>query len=93
VPVNSRAAVRMTIIPVGGDEDGKPPILGRRGEAVGYCVYAMYRRKDIYGQDAEDFRPGRWESDVPKNVGWAHLPFKGEPRIHLRQDYAPLEAS
>ena len=87
MPVNSRAAVKLTTLPTGGGEDGKSPILVRRGEAVGYCVYAMHRRKDIYGPDAEQFRPERWEEEELKDIGWAYLPFNGGPRICLGRTY------
>lgn len=93
VPVNSREAMRLTTLPVGGGPDGKAPILVRPGQAVGYCVYAMQRRKDIYGDDAEAFRPERWEEDRLKDVGWAYLPFNGGPRLCLGQDFALLEVS
>lgn len=83
VPVNSREAVKLTTLPVGGGPDGKSPILVRPGEGVGYCVYAMHRRKDIYGEDADQFRPERWEGDGLKDVGWAYLPFNGGPRLCL----------
>ncbi|KUI62352.1 Cytochrome P450 52A2 [Cytospora mali] len=76
-------AIRMTTLPVGGGPDGKSPILVRPGEAVGYCVYAMHRRKDLYGDDAEEFRPERWEGDKLKDVGWAYLPFNAGPRLCL----------
>jgi len=92
VPVNSRAAVRTTTIPTGGGPDGQSPILIRKGEAVGYCVYAMHRRKDIYGDDALEFRPERWESAALKDVGYGYLPFNGGPRVCLGQDFALLEA-
>lgn len=87
VPVNSREVVRTTILPVGGGPDGKAPLLVQPGEAVGYCVYAMHRRKDIYGEDAEEFRPERWEDGGLKDVGWAYLPFNGGPRLCLGREY------
>ena len=60
----------------------------RKGEAVGYSVYVMHRMKKLYGQDANDFRPERWDLDVEnavnlKNIGWGYLPFNGGPRICL----------
>lgn len=73
----------MTTLPTGGGEDGKSPILVRKGEAVGYCVYAMHRRTDLYGEDAHDFKPERWENDALKDIGWGYLPFNGGPRICL----------
>jgi cytochrome P450 len=83
VPVNSREAIRLTTLPIGGGPDGKSPVLVRPGEGVGYCVYAMHRRKDIYGLDADEFRPERWEDDSLSNVGWGYLPFNGGPRLCL----------
>ncbi|KAL3475350.1 n-alkane-inducible cytochrome P450 [Aspergillus californicus] len=92
VPVNSRAAEKTTTLPTGGGPAGTSPILVRKGEAVGYCVYAMHRRKDIYGPDADQFRPERWADDALKDVGWGYLPFNGGPRVCLGQDFALLEA-
>lgn len=92
VPVNSRAATRTTALPVGGGPDGQSPVLVRQGEAAGYCVYAMHRRKDIYGDDALEFRPERWEGDALKDVGYGYLPFNGGPRVCLGQEFALLEA-
>lgn len=59
----------------------------------------MHRRKDLYGDDAEDFRPERWDSDdLPLknhaiNNTWGYLPFNGGPRICLGQDFGLMEAS
>ncbi|KAF2006585.1 cytochrome P450 52A11 [Amniculicola lignicola CBS 123094] len=93
VPVNSRSALKTTTLPVGGGPDGQSPILIRKGEAVGYCVYAMHRRKDIYGEDALQFRPERWEDGtLLRNVGYGYLPFNGGPRVCLGQEFALLEA-
>lgn len=86
VPVNSREAVRLTTLPVGGGPDGQSPVLVRPGEGVGYCVYAMHRREDIYGHDAHLFRPERWEDNSLKDVGWAYLPFNGGPRLCLGRE-------
>lgn len=86
VPVNSREATSLTTLPVGGGPDGKSPILVRPGEGVGYCVYAMHRRKDIYGDDADEFRPERWEDGSLKDIGWAYLPFNGGPRLCLGRE-------
>ncbi|OQD80985.1 hypothetical protein PENANT_c030G04537 [Penicillium antarcticum] len=93
VPVNSRAATKTTTLPTGGGPDGTAPILVRKGEAVGYCVYAMHRRKDLFGSDADYFRPERWENDALKDVGWGYLPFNRGPRVCLGQQFAELEAA
>lgn len=75
---------------MGGGPDGKSPVFVAAGQIVFYTVYAMHRRRDIYGADAEEFRPERWESLRP---GWEYLPFNGGPRICLGQQYALTEAS
>jgi cytochrome P450 len=49
----------------------------------------MHRRKDLYGEDANEFHPERWETLRP---GWEYLPFNGGPRICLGQQYALTEA-
>jgi len=93
VPVNSREALKTTVLPLGGGSDGQSPILIRKGEAVGYCVYAMHRRKDLYGHDALEFRPERWEDpNLLQNIGYGYLPFNGGPRACLGQEFALLEA-
>jgi cytochrome P450 len=74
VPINSRAARKTTTLPVGGGPDGKLPVLVQKGEVVGYCVYAMHRRKSLYGDDAHEFRPERWEEDGLKDIGYGYLP-------------------
>lgn len=93
VPVNQRAATRTTTLPVGGGDDGQSPVLVRKGESVGYLVYAMHRREDIYGPDAKLFRPERWQDDALKSVGYGYLPFGAGPRACLGQDFALLETA
>ena len=43
----------------------------------------MHRRKDYYGEDADEFKPERWEKLRP---GWEYLPFNGGPRICLGRE-------
>lgn len=90
VPLNSRMCVADTVFPVGGGPDGKAPVFVKKGTIASYSVFAMHRRKDIYGPDADEFRPERWES---LRVGWEYLPFNGGPRICVGQQYALTEAS
>lgn len=52
----------------------------------------MHRRKDIYGQDAEEFRPERWEGDSLRDIGWAYLPFNGGPRLCLGRKKSPPQS-
>ena len=87
-----RQACKDTVLPVGGGPDGKAPIFVRKGVAVSYCVYAMQRRKDIYGEDANEFRPDRWDASEQserdlRNINWGYLPFNGGPRVCLGRMY------
>jgi cytochrome P450 len=82
-------AYKDTILPVGGGPDGKSPVFISAGSIVGYWTYAMHRRQDLFGPDADEFVPERWEQLRP---GWEYLPFNGGPRICLGQQYALTEA-
>ena len=83
VPINSRVATKDTTIPTGGGPDGKSPIFVRKGQPVEYSVHVMHRRKDLWGPDADEFKPDRW---VGRKVGWEYLPFNGGPRICLGRE-------
>lgn len=98
VPVNSRTAVRDTILPVGGGPDLSQPIFVSEGTNVAYSIYALHRRPDLYGMDAEIFRPERWaEAPIVSNETgygeWGYLPFNGGPRKCLGMDLALTEAA
>ncbi|KAL9632194.1 MAG: hypothetical protein Q9164_005474 [Protoblastenia rupestris] len=96
VPENSRQAVRDTILPLGGGPDGKAPVFVSKGKFAHWSLYAMHRRKDIYGPDAEDFKPERWLDTSDRKglrVGWEYLPFNGGPRICIGQQFALTEAA
>lgn len=49
----------------------------------------MHRNKAVFGADADDFNPDRWEN---LRVGWEYLPFNGGPRICVGQQFALTEA-
>ncbi|KAK4899559.1 hypothetical protein LTR27_003292 [Elasticomyces elasticus] len=92
-PVNQRAASKTTTLPEGGGPDGRSKVLVRKGESVGYLIYAMHRRKDIYGDDSAEFRPERWQNDALKSVGYGYLPFGAGQRACLGQEFAMLETT
>lgn len=83
LPINVRFALKTTLLPVGGGPDGESPVLIPRGAGVGYSVYHMHRRKSIYGEDANEFRPQRWENSKLDHIGFGFMPFHGGPRICL----------
>ncbi|KAA8567625.1 hypothetical protein EYC84_008099 [Monilinia fructicola] len=90
VPTTSRVASRDTVLPRGGGPDQKSPVMVKKGSIVLWSSYVLHRRKDIYGEDADQFRPERWEK---LRVGWEYIAFSGGPRICIGQQFALTEAS
>ncbi|KAJ4007632.1 hypothetical protein NW752_010298 [Fusarium irregulare] len=88
VPNNAKIAIRDTVLPRGGGPEGRDPIIVPKDAPVIYTVYALHRRYDLFGDDADDFRPERWEN---QRYTWEFLPFNGGPRICLGQQYALVE--
>ncbi|KAI2618233.1 putative N-alkane-inducible cytochrome P450 [Hypoxylon sp. NC1633] len=89
---NVRYARRDTVLPRGGGPDKRSPVFVAKGSPVFYCVYAMHRLPQYWGDDAEVFRPERWLDDKFR-PGWAYLPFNGGPRLCLGQQNALIEMS
>ncbi|CAG8008810.1 unnamed protein product [Penicillium olsonii] len=89
VPFNFREAINDTVLPVGGGPDGRSPVFVSKGQQVTFSVYTMHRDPAVYGADADEYRPERWEKLRP---GWAYLPFNGGPRICIGQQFALTEA-
>ena len=83
VPFNSRRAVKDTTLPIGGGPDGKSKIFIKKDEQVDYSVHVLHHRKDLWGPDADEFKPERW---VGRKPGWEYLPFNGGPRICLGRE-------
>ena len=81
VPINGRKAFHNTTIPRGGGPDETAPVFVPAETVVIYSPYSLQRRKDIYGEDADQFRPERWGEG--KGRGWEYVPFNGGPRICL----------
>ncbi|KAE8135207.1 cytochrome P450 [Aspergillus pseudotamarii] len=88
-PFNRRVVARDTTLPRGGGRDGRQPIYVRKGQLIMVGIYSMHRRKDIWGPDADDFKPGRWEG---RKISWGYLPFSGGPRVCIGQQLALTEA-
>ena len=78
VPIETKFANKDTTLPRGGGPDRKSPIFIRKGQMIIWVLYSMHRRPDLWGPDAAEFRPERWEGLTP---GFRFLPFNGGPRI------------
>lgn len=89
VPINSRVSTTETTLPTGGGPDGTQPVYVPPLQPVGYCVYAMHRNKAMWGPDADEFKPERWEG---RKIGFEYLPFNAGPRICLGQNFALTSA-
>lgn len=87
VPLNGRTARVDTVLPEGGGEDGRSPLLVPRATKIGFNIYALQHRRDIFGDDADEFRPERWESDAPGDFDGAFAPFILGPRVCLGSEY------
>lgn len=85
VATNAREAVRDTVLPVGGGPDGKSPVFVTKGTIIRYFPWALHRRQDIYGHDADEFRPERWKTLKPT---FEYVPFNAGPRICVGQQFA-----
>ena len=84
VPTNGRVAAKNTVLPVGGGSSRQQPIAVMKDKVVGYSIYHMHRREDIWGADALEFKPERWAN---LKSGWHYLPFHGGPRVCLGRKY------
>ncbi|KAF2233659.1 cytochrome P450 alkane hydroxylase [Viridothelium virens] len=85
-----RMCLKSTVLPCGGGQNGDFPFLVHKGQVVAMHVYSLHRDESIWGADAEDFRPERWEG---RRVGWEYVPFLGGPRICPAQNMVLAEIS
>ncbi|KAF1999645.1 cytochrome P450, partial [Amniculicola lignicola CBS 123094] len=96
LPLNLRYANKATILPRGGGPDGTSPVLIPKGSGIGWSTYHLHRSEAIYGSNAREYRPERWESGelIKKaRLGAGFLDFNGGNRLCLGKDFALMEAS
>lgn len=67
------------VLPTGGGPDGTSPILIAKGDYVEVVFGAMHYDKDIWGDDADVFKPERWENTT--KPGWTYIPFSAGRRV------------
>lgn len=80
VPLNERVSVCDTVLPRGGGPDGENPIFVPQGTQILLPIYALARRKDLWGPDADEFRPERWVEGGGRKTGFEFVPFGGGVR-------------
>lgn len=60
---------------------------------VVFSQYVNSCKRNIYGRDADKFRPKRWETGELAGIGWAYFPFNGGPRQFLGEEFALMDVS
>ncbi|KAF2673138.1 putative cytochrome P450 [Microthyrium microscopicum] len=85
-----RVAAQNTVLPRGGGPDGDQPIAVPKGATVNISIYVAHRRKDVWGDDAHEFRPERWEG---RKKGYDFIPFIAGPQICIGQQYSITQAA
>ncbi|KAL9618678.1 MAG: hypothetical protein Q9160_006645 [Pyrenula sp. 1 TL-2023] len=85
-----RICLNSAVLPTGGGPGGSAPVLIKKGQVVAMHIYSLHRDKSIWGVDADEFRPERWEGLRP---GWEYVPFLGGPRICPAQNMVLAEIS
>ncbi|KAL8722838.1 MAG: hypothetical protein Q9225_000725 [Loekoesia sp. 1 TL-2023] len=90
-PQMNRVALRDTLLPKGGGPEQRSPIYVRKGTMFDTAFYVLHRQRDVWGEDAEEFKPQRWDTFKP-NV-WEYQPFGGGPRGCIGRQKALTEAS
>ncbi|KAK7422043.1 hypothetical protein QQX98_001784 [Neonectria punicea] len=85
-----RVCLNDSVLPVGGGKDAKEPFFVRKGDVVSITKTVMYRDPEIWGNDAEEFKPERFDG---RRVFWEFLPFGGGPRRCPAQMMVQTEAA
>lgn len=95
VPINAKTAVRATTLPTGGGPDGSSPIAVPAGTRIVWTLFSVQRRTDLWGPDANQFRPERWGEPAARQarIDWAWLPFNGGPRVCVGQQLALVHSA
>ncbi|KAJ8065336.1 hypothetical protein OCU04_006024 [Sclerotinia nivalis] len=73
-----KTCLKPTILPHGGGPQGTSPFLLEAGDQVDMAFGSMHIDPDIWGTDALEFKPDRWEG---RKVDWGYIPFLGGRRI------------
>ncbi|KAI1163886.1 cytochrome P450 [Nemania serpens] len=91
-PQNNRISLKDTVLPAGGGPDGTAPVFAPAGTLFDTSFSTLHRDPKIWGPDANEFRPSRWENDYSPPP-FTFMPFGAGPRQCLAQQKATMETS
>ncbi|ETS80189.1 hypothetical protein PFICI_07718 [Pestalotiopsis fici W106-1] len=91
-PQNNRVALKDTILPAGGGADGAAPVFAPTGTLFDTCFATLHRDPKIWGPNANEFCPSRWENDYSPPP-FTFMPFGAGPRQCLAQQKATMETA
>ncbi len=86
-----RIALRDTVLPVGGGSNHDAPVFVPKGTKVEVGYHALHRNANVFGEDAEIFRPERWNDINPGQ--WEFMGFGGGSRSCLGRHKSLVEAA
>ncbi|KZO98273.1 cytochrome P450 [Calocera viscosa TUFC12733] len=102
VTATHRIAIQADVIPLLHpvvDRNGvvRDTVHVQAGDLVGIQILAMNKSKELWGEDAEEFRPERWaeEAQEARNIPgvWAHImSFLGGPRACIGYRFSVIES-
>jgi len=84
-----RTAIRDTVLARGGGPDGSSPVLVPKGTIVAINDFPKFHDPEVWGEDAEVFRPSRFEGNV---LTWEFVPFFGWSRVCPAQQQVITQA-
>ena len=87
-----RSARHDTVLPRGGGPDETAPVFVPKGTMVCSLTYHIHHDRDIWGDDADIFRPERWVEGTSRG-GWDFVPFLGGSRICPAQQQVLIQAT
>lgn len=90
-PQTGRSAVRDTVLPSGGGPNHDQPLPVPAGTFAISNAWGVHASKEIYGPDASEWKPDRWNSSKPGPKEF--LAFGSGPRACLGKDKALAEAA
>lgn len=90
----TRVALRDSVLPVGGGPGSRSPLFVPKGSVIEMDLYSVQRDPEIWGSDANEFKPERWGDGRPLwEANWQYEPFLGGLRMCPAQNQVLTQLS